>query len=61
MTRPCRIDNLQYANWSETILLQMREGWTFDIDAESVGAAVYSARGPEPTYSLVSFALDLPP
>ena len=26
MVRPCRIDCLQYANWSEKIFRQMREG-----------------------------------
>ena len=43
-----------------------RENWTFrrpvwDIDANGVGIAVYSARGPERTYSLVCFAHDLKP
>ncbi len=43
-----------------------REGWRFDravweIDARGVGRAVYRARGPERTYSLVAFAHDLPP
>jgi hypothetical protein len=43
-----------------------REGWTFDrpvfdIDAKGVGVAIYSARGPQRTYSLVCFAHDLPP
>ena len=43
-----------------------REGWRFtrplfDIDEKGVGAAVYSAQGPERTYSLVCFAHDLPP
>ncbi len=42
-----------------------REGWTFsrpvfDIDARGVGRAVYSAHGPDRTYSLVAFAHDLP-
>ncbi|MFQ5565152.1 MAG: hypothetical protein ACE5EU_02185 [Paracoccaceae bacterium] len=42
-----------------------REGWRFDrpvcdIDTKSVGTAVYCARGPERTYSLVCFAHDLP-
>ncbi|MDG4647287.1 hypothetical protein P6F26_02420 [Roseibacterium sp. SDUM158017] len=41
------------------------EGWRFDrpvweIDAKGVGRAVYRARGPERTYSLVAFAHDLP-
>lgn len=43
-----------------------REGWRFDrpvwnIDARGVGRAVYCAKGPERTYSLVAFAHDLPP
>ncbi|MEL7259120.1 MAG: hypothetical protein AAFN80_14945 [Pseudomonadota bacterium] len=42
-----------------------REAWTFekpvfDIDARGVGHAIYTARGPERTYSLVAFAHDLP-
>ncbi|MBT8414162.1 MAG: hypothetical protein KJO30_07510, partial [Boseongicola sp.] len=42
------------------------EAWTFerrlfDIDAVGVGAAVYSATGPERSYSLVAFSNDLPP
>ena len=42
------------------------ENWTFDrpafdIDAQGVGHAVYSAHGPERSYSLVAFAHDLPP
>jgi hypothetical protein len=42
-----------------------REGWhfsrpVFDIDSNGVGHAVYSARGPNQTYSLVAFAHDLP-
>ena len=42
-----------------------REGWRFDrpvwaIDANGVGRAVYRARGPERTYSLVAFSHDLP-
>ncbi|CTQ52112.1 hypothetical protein LP7551_00629 [Roseibium album] len=41
------------------------EGWTFtrpvwEIDDRGVGRAVYCARGPERTYSLVAFAHDLP-
>lgn len=41
------------------------EGWTFsrpvfDIDAGGVGRAVYTAKGPERSYSLVAFAHDLP-
>ena len=42
-----------------------REGWqfsrpVFEIDAAGVGHAVYTATGPERTYSLVAFAHDLP-
>ena len=42
-----------------------RENWqftrpVFDIDANGVGHAVYSATGPDRTYSLVAFAHDLP-
>ncbi len=33
----------------------------FEIDAKGVGVAVYSAVGPQNTYSLVAFANDLPP
>ena len=33
----------------------------FDIDARGVGRAVYTAHGPEHSYSLVAFANDLPP
>lgn len=33
----------------------------FDIDAKGVGRAVYAAKGPERSYSLVAFAHDLPP
>jgi len=43
-----------------------REGWRFgrpvwEIDAAGVGTAVYTAHGPERSYSLVCFAHDLPP
>lgn len=43
-----------------------REGWAvsrrlFEIDAQGVGRAVYTAQGPERAYSLVAFAHDLPP
>jgi hypothetical protein len=43
-----------------------RECWTFDrpvfeIDEKGVGLAIYTARGPERTYSLVCFGHDLPP
>ena len=42
------------------------EGWVFDrhvwdVDAKGVGRAVYCARGPVRTYSLVAFSHDLPP
>lgn len=42
-----------------------KEGWRFDrpvweVDGRGVGRAVYRARGPERTYSLVAFAHDLP-
>jgi len=43
-----------------------RDNWTFErpvfeIDSKGVGVAVYSAIGPERTYSLICFAHDLPP
>jgi len=42
-----------------------RESWTFtrpvfDINAQGVGHAVYTAQGSERAYSLVAFAHDLP-
>ncbi len=42
-----------------------RENWSFErtkfsIDSAGVGHAVYTARGPERSYSLVAFAHDLP-
>lgn len=42
------------------------EAWRFErpafgIDARGLGHAVYTAQGPERTYSLVAFANDLPP
>ncbi|NVO56747.1 hypothetical protein HW561_13220 [Rhodobacteraceae bacterium B1Z28] len=42
------------------------ENWSFarpvfDVDDKGVGHAVYTAQGPERTYSLVAFAHDLPP
>lgn len=42
------------------------ENWRFDrplfeIDGKGVGRAVYTARGPGHTYSLIAFANDLPP
>jgi hypothetical protein len=41
------------------------EGWqferpVFDIDADGVGTAVYTAHGPERAYSLIAFGHDLP-
>lgn len=49
-------------------LLRMmkREQWTFSrpvwrIDADGVGVAVYQAKGPRRTYSLIAFAHDLDP
>ena len=54
-------------SFMRTLLRRMkRDAWTFDrpmfdIDDKGVGVAVYSARGPERTYSLVCFAHDLPP
>lgn len=43
-----------------------REAWRFDrpafqIDARGVGHAVYTAHGPQRSYSLIAFANDLPP
>ncbi len=43
-----------------------REGWVFarpvfDVDARGVGHAVYTATGPDRSYSLVAFGHDLPP
>ena len=43
-----------------------RENWSFgrpvfEINDKGVGHAVYSAKGPERTYSLIAFAHDLPP
>ncbi|MQQ10472.1 hypothetical protein GFB49_18570 [Epibacterium sp. SM1979] len=43
-----------------------KDSWSFsrpifDIDDNGVGHAVYTAQGPERTYSLVAFAHDLPP
>ncbi|MEZ5773685.1 MAG: hypothetical protein R3D33_02910 [Hyphomicrobiaceae bacterium] len=42
-----------------------REGWVidrpvFEIDDKGFGTAVYRAKGPERTYSLVCFSIDLP-
>jgi hypothetical protein len=43
-----------------------REGWQversrWEVDGKGVGFAVYEARGPERTYSLICYANDLPP
>jgi hypothetical protein len=43
-----------------------REGWqvarsVWEVDDKGVGVAVYEARGPERTYSLICYANDLPP
>ncbi len=54
-------------SFMRTLLRRMkREDWSFDrplfdIDGKGVGRAVYAARGPERSYSLVCFAHDLPP
>ncbi|MGI9421815.1 MAG: hypothetical protein ACR2PA_01320 [Hyphomicrobiaceae bacterium] len=54
-------------SFMRTLLRRMkREGWTFsrpifEIDDTGVGVAVYSAHGPQRTYSLTCFAHDLPP
>ncbi len=43
-----------------------RENWqvertVWDMDDKGVGVAIYEARGPDRTYSLIAFANDLPP
>ena len=54
-------------SFMRTLLRRMkRDNWiferpVFEIDAKGVGVAVYAARGPERTYSLVCFGHDLPP
>ncbi|NNG04956.1 MAG: hypothetical protein HKM95_12765 [Inquilinus sp.] len=54
-------------SFMRTLLRRMkRDSWTFErpvfeIDEKGVGIAVYSACGPERTYSLVCFGHDLPP
>lgn len=54
-------------SFMRTLLRRLkRDNWTFrrtvwDIDNQGVGRAVYQAKGPERTYSLVAFAHDLPP
>lgn len=53
-------------SFMRALLRRLRqEGWAFDvpvwrIDDKGVGRAVYRARGPRNTYSLVAFAHDLP-
>lgn len=66
--RLARLGSLHQCRLSfmRTLLRRLkRDNWTFarplfDIDANGVGAAVYSATGPARTYSLVCFAHDLP-
>ena len=54
-------------SFMRTLLRRMKsENWTFnrpifDIDDKGVGVAVYSAHGPERTYSLICFGHDLSP
>lgn len=54
-------------SFMRTLLRRLqRENWrferpVFEIDEKGVGLAIYAARGPERTYSLVCFAHDLPP
>ena len=67
--RPARLGSFHQCRLSfmRTLLRRMkRDNWiferpVFDIDDKGVGVAIYSARGPERTYSLVCFAHDLPP
>ncbi|MGB1255922.1 MAG: hypothetical protein ACPG51_08650, partial [Thiolinea sp.] len=53
-------------SFMRTLLRRLkRESWSFertvwDIDAQGVGRAVYQAKGPDRTYSLIAFAHDLP-
>ena len=53
-------------SFMRTLLRRMKsEAWTFertrfDIDQDGVGTALYAARTPERTYTLVAFAHDLP-
>lgn len=53
-------------SFMRTLLRRMkRENWQFErslweVDEQGVGRAVYQAKGPERTYSLVAFAHDLP-
>lgn len=63
-----RLGSLHQSRLSFMRILMRRmagEAWTFqrpvfDIDATGVGRAVYSAVGPDRTYSLVAFAHNLP-
>lgn len=54
-------------SFMRTLLRRLkRENWRFertlwDVDARGNGVAVYEARGPERTYSLIAFANDLDP
>ena len=54
-------------SFMRTLLRRMkREDWefsrpVFDVDGAGVGTAVYTATGPERSYSLVCFGHDLPP
>ncbi len=54
-------------SFMRTLLRRLdRESWVFtrpvfDIDDKGVGVAVYSAKGPARTYSLICFSHDLPP
>jgi len=53
-------------SFMRTLLRRLkREGWTFErslfeLNEQGVGRAVYQAKGPHRTYSLVAFAHDLP-
>jgi hypothetical protein len=66
--RLSRLGSLHQSRLSFMRVLTRRmasEGWrfsrpVFEIDAKGVGHAVYSATGPQRTYSLVAFAHDLP-
>ena len=54
-------------SFMRTLLRRMkRDNWrfekpVFDFDERGVGTAVYTAQGPERTYSLICFGHDLPP
>ena len=54
-------------SFMRVLLRRLRaERWTFtrpvfEIDGKGVGHAVYTAHGPDHSYSLVAFANDLPP